>query len=153
MTKIMDKIKKNKEFSIIMGATILVAIATLVVVLVFVIGKKEDEKTKLTNELEKIGRNYYEEYYYVSAGNDKEENSKANYLKNFESVGLKINLENLLRYNNTLKDKNTTKFVNSKTNKKCNYEKSMVTIYPKKPFGKKDYKISVYLDCGFKEEK
>ena len=54
MKKLTEKIKNNKEFSIIMGATAIVAIATLVIVAVFMIGKdKTSEQEKLTNELER----------------------------------------------------------------------------------------------------
>jgi len=147
-----DKIKEHKKI-LLAGLGILIVVV-VIVVLVCNRPKKDkvSEKEKLTTELEKIGRNYYENYYYVSAANSSDLNDKKNYLKNFTSVGLKINLENLQRYNNTLKDKNETVFKNTKANKDCDLEKSMVTIYPTEPYGEKDYKISVFLDCGFEEK-
>ena len=154
MKNVLKKIKENKKIVlIVLGAIVLIV---GVIVLISALGKeKVDEEEMLTNELEKIGRNYYEDYYYVSAANSDDLKDKKEYLENFSSVGLKINLENLQRYNNTLKDKNETNFKNTEKNKKCNAETSMVTIYPTDPYGKKDYKISVYLDCSFdkKEEK
>ena len=151
MKNLLEKIKNNKGKLLIVLAIIVVVVGSIVLVTKLIGKNKVSEKENLTTQLENIGRNYYENYYYVSAGNTEEENGKEKYLSNFATVGLKINLENLLRYNNTLKDKNETKFVNSKTNENCNYEKSMVTIYPKSPYGKTDYTINVYLDCGFEE--
>ena len=145
--------KKKKICMIIAAVVVLIG---LIFAAIKIFSKdKVDEKERITKELETLGREYYEKYYYVSAGNSDEKDSKEKYLSNFTSVGLKINLENLLRYNNTLKkgDKVKVNFTNKDTNKKCNYEKSMVTIYPKKPYGKTDYKISVYVDCGFENEK
>lgn len=154
MKNILNKVKENKKIVLIVVGAILAV--GLIVLLVSVLGKeKVSEEEMLTKELEKIGRDYYENYYYVSAANSEELKDKKEYLQNFSSVGLKINLDNLQRYNNTLKDKNKTEFKNTEKNKKCSTEKSMVTIYPTDPYGKKDYKISVYLDCGFdkKEDK
>ena len=151
MKKIIEFLKGNKKILAI--ALVVLVVVALGIVVALKVGKKEEvsEKDRITKELETLGKKYYEDYYYVSSGNSEEENSKEKYLKNFESVGLKINLENLLRYNNTLSksDKVKVNFTNKDKNKKCDYEKSMVTIYPKEPYGKKDYKISVYVDCGF----
>ena len=154
MKNVISKIKENKKITLVVVGAI--AVVGLIIALVCIFGKdKVSEEEMLTKELEKIGRDYYENYYYASAANSEDLKDKKEYLQNFSSVGLKINLENLQRYNNTLKDKNKTKFENTEKKKKCNAEKSMVTIYPTDPYGKKDYKISVYLDCGFdkKEDK
>ena len=152
MKDIIERIKENKKLFLI-GLGVLVVVA---IVVFFIFNKpskdKVNEKDKLTSELEKLGKDYYENYYYVSAANSSDLADKKEYLKNFTSVGLKINLENLQRYNNTLKEKNETVFKNTKDNKDCDLEKSMVTIYPTEPFGKSDYKISVFLDCGFEEK-
>ena len=130
MKDIIERIKENKKVLLI-GLGVLVVVA-VVVFLIFKNPSKDkvSEKDKLTSELEKMGRDYYENYYYVSAANSSDLNDKKDYLKNFTSVGLKINLENLQRYNNTLKEKNETVFKNTKENKDCDLEKSMVTIYP-----------------------
>ena len=41
---------------------------------------------------------------------------------------------------------------NSKTNQECDKTNSMVIIYPKEPYGKKDYRIDTNLVCGFELE-
>ena len=150
MKKILDFIKNNKKIIGIGLAVVIVVVVGIIIALKVTKKEEVSEKDRLTKELETLGKKYYEDYYYPSSGNSEEENSKEKYLKNFESVGLKINLENLQRYNNTLSksDKVKVDFTNKDKNKKCDAEKSMVTIYPTDPYGKKDYKISVYLDCG-----
>ena len=151
MKKVVEFIKNKKKIIAIVLAAIVVIVVGSIIVLKITKKEEVSEKDRITKELETLGKKYYEDYYYPSSGNSEEENSKEKYLKNFESVGLKINLENLQRYNNTLskKDKVKTDFTNKDKKKKCDAEKTMVTIYPKEPFGKKDYKISVYVECGF----
>jgi hypothetical protein len=142
--------KKN----IIICACSLLALIIIIVGIIFLIPREKNNEKLLNQELEKVGRYYYENYYYVSAANSDELSKKADYLSNFTNTGLKISLSNLLRYNNTLSDdvKNKTEFKNSETNEACDMDKSMVTIYPKEPFTKGDYQISIYLDCGFQNE-
>ena len=46
----------------------------------------------------------------------------------------------------------TTGIVNDKTKEECDRNSSMVIIYPKDPYGQKDYTIDAILVCGFEEK-
>lgn len=84
--------------------------------------------------LKTAGESFYENFYYKQIKSD-----QASYLKNFEYIGIKISLENLERVETSLTS------INSLSS--CNKQKTKVIIYPKAPFGRKDYIIEVELDC------
>ena len=63
---------------------------------------------------------------------------------------IKIDLENLARTSEN-KDELLNKFVNKKTGDKCNVTNTKITIYPKDPFGQKDYNVETNIDCGFEK--
>ena len=120
---------------------IVIGVVVAVVLIVFM-----NNKTQLTNELEKAGRDFYENYYYDQAGSD--DKTRSEFLVKLESAGIKVNLENLAR--STENNKGILdKFVNKATGKKCNTDNTKVIIYPKDPYGKKDYIIETEIDCGF----
>jgi len=108
-------------------------------------GSNEKE---LKGNLEKLGKSFYEDYYYPSQA--KSQKDVKDFVKRFEKTGIKVNLENISKFSKIDK-KLVDSMVNSKTKKKCDGEKSVVTIFPKKPYGKTDYKIEVNLECGFKK--
>ena len=108
-------------------------------------GSNEKE---LTGNLETLGKSFYEDFYYPSQA--KSQKDVKNFVKRFEKTGIKVNLANISKTSKVDK-KLVDSMVNKKTKKKCDTEKSVVTIYPKKPYGKTDYKIEVTLDCGFEK--
>ena len=135
--------KSNKIIFIIGGAIVLVLIASVLFFVVF-----KDNKDELSKELENTGRNFYENYYYNQVGKTKSE--RAATLAKYASTGIRINLENLVG-NPSEKEDLLSKFVNKNTKEKCDKEKTRVTIYPKDPYGQKDYTIEIELECGFKK--
>ena len=108
-------------------------------------GSNEKE---LTGNLEKLGKSFYEDFYYPSQA--KSQKDVKDFVKRFEKTGIKVNLANISKFSKVDK-KLVDSMINKKTKKKCDTEKSVVTIYPKKPYGKTDYKIEVTLDCGFEK--
>ena len=98
-----------------------------------------------------MGKDFYENFYYEQVGSTNEE--RANFLSKYESIGIKINLDNLSRYDNNKNADKLNEFVNKKTNKSCDKVNTKVTIYPKKPYNKTSYKIETQLDCGFSDKK
>ena len=107
-----------------------------------------NNEKELQGNLEKLGKSFYEDYYYPSQA--KSQKDVKDFVKRFEKTGIKVNLENISKFSKIDK-KLVDSMVNNKTKKKCDGEKSVVTIYPKKPYGKTDYKIEVNLECGFKK--
>ena len=141
------KIKKpinNKIFYNIIGVVVIVVL--IVLGLIFFVFN--DNKKQLTKELENVGKNFYENYYYDKVGKDEKE--RPSLLSKYSTRGIKVDLENLASSSGN-KDELLNKFVNKKTKEKCNEINTKVTIYPKDPYGRKDYTIEVELDCGFKK--
>ena len=148
MNKILDFIKNNKILvGSVVGGLLVVIIATIVVI--NITKPKVGTKDFLSTSLEALGRKYYEECYYPSVANSDDVNEKKDFLQNFSSVGLRVSLDNLLRYNETLENKDNTEYKNKKKNEDCDRNKTMIIIYPKEGYGSKDYDIKIELVCGF----
>ena len=142
-----EKRKLNKKTLAIVVAVLIVII---LVVLLVVFGKKSNEK-ELESSLNKMGASFYENFYYEQIGSSADD--RTSLLSKFSTIGIKIDLENLGRYNDGEFKKDIKEFKNSLTGEKCNQTKTKVIIYPKSPYGKTDYKIETELSCGFKEKK
>ena len=133
--------KKNK---------ILAIAAALVLVLTVGCGKEKSNEKELTSNLEKMGKQFYEKFYYPSRETD--EGGAAEFFKKFEKTGIKVDLGNLSKV--SVVDKELVdSMVNNKTKKECDKQKSYVVIKPKSPYGKTDYTIEVSLECGFEKAK
>lgn len=86
--------KTYKKTSAITAAVLLVAIVGLVLVPTF---SKPSTEKEMTNKLEMLGKTFYEDFYFKSAGNGDEEKRKE-FLTKYEQLGIKVSLENLIRY-------------------------------------------------------
>ena len=138
----------NSKMFIIIGIVVIV-VAILVALLVMGLGKSNNRKD-LEKSLSDMGKDFYENFYYEQVGSSADE--KTTLLSKFSEVGIKIDLDNLERYNNGEFKDEIGKFKNSKSNEKCSKTNTKVIIYPKSPYGKTDYKIETQLDCGFDEK-
>lgn len=149
MQKVKDFFKNNKNSPFIkIGIILLVIIIGAIIIFffgsIFKNNNRREEKI-LTRNLEDIGREFYEQKYQPQMSEE--------VLKKFTDIGIKFNLSGLTRVNLEENSKKVSSFKNTKTNKKCDGENSMVIIYPQEPFGQKDYRIEVRLDCGFNKKK
>lgn len=145
----MKKIKnllKNKRVLIAIGVILVI----IIVVIVILVLPKENVEQNLENSLKEMGQDFYENYYYDQTGTTDEE--KADFLSRYATIGIKINLDNLGRYNSEVNQEKIAEFVNPDTNESCDKENTRVIIYPKESYGKTDYDIEVELVCGFDEE-
>lgn len=142
-----EKRKLNKKTLAIL---VVLLIVVILVVLLVVFGKKSNEK-ELESSLNKMGSSFYENFYYEQIGSSADD--RTSLLSKFSTIGIKIDLENLGRYNDGEFKKDIKEFKNSLTGEKCNQTKTKVIIYPKSPYGKTDYKIETELSCGFKDKK
>lgn len=144
--------KLNKNTLIVIVSVLLVVLVVLIVVIVNPFAKKLSQEEELKKKIETMGAEFYEELYYKQVETLGDE--KSNFLKNYETVGIKVDLGNLSRYKGEDSEEILKEFVNKKTNKACDKNKTQAIIYPQAPYDKKSYKIEVNLDCGFgKEEK
>ena len=100
---------------------------------------------KIERKLNKMTKSFYEDYYYdllVDSKGSKEE--AINYLKQYEKIGLKISYDSLKVYYDQ------KGYMNYTILKDCDENETKVLIYPKNPYGKKDYKTSFKLSCKLK---
>lgn len=144
--KISKSDKKKKLIQVCSIAVILIVV--FAVILYLVRGSNVSLEDKLTNSLVKMGEEFYTEFYYTEITKNKSTTEVSEFLSKFKDVGIKINLDNLSRYNNNANKEEIEKFKNEKGTK-CNTTSTRAIIYPKSPYGKNDYDIKVELDCGF----
>lgn len=142
----------NKK-EILIGLLIFTLIGVAVVlVLVFTNGNKKEEQTqkdKLNGYLNELGKSFYEDYYYDAMASQNED-AISDTLSKFSGIGIKVNLDNLSRYNGDGVEEKTKEFKNEK-DEECDKKNTKVIIYPKEPYGKTDYEIETVLECGFSE--
>lgn len=145
MNKI-KKILKNKK--IIFG---LVGLLLVCLIIGFCFLRFNDsQEYDLTAKMKEMGKDFYENFYYEQVGVDEEQ--RVAFLKKFETIGIKVNLDNLSRYNLQDSDAVLSQFVNKKTKQSCDKTNTQVIIYPTSPYDKTSYNLEVNLDCGFNEE-
>lgn len=132
------------DFKII-GGVLLV----LIMMLSLFMFKKDNQEEELNQLLKQLGSEFYEEFYYDKVGNNLEE--RKNFLEKYKDIGIKINLENLSRYNSEQNKDSLAKFVNKKTNQECDKTNTMVIIYPTEPYEKNSYAEEIKLICGFEK--
>ena len=135
----------KKKLIIIVGAAVLV-VAGIAVGLILLLGGNNSKK--LEANLNTLGKQFYEEFYYPSQ--EKSQEDVKEFIKKFEKTGIKVNLENIAKVSKVDQDL-VKEMVNKKTKKECDKTASYVIIKPKKPYGKTDYTIEVNLECGFKK--
>ena len=128
-----------------------IVVLIIIIILVLVFNSKNSQEKQLTSMLKNMGIDFYENFYYEQVGTNDTE--RQDFLKKYETIGIKVNLDNLSRYNSDSNKKIVEKFVNSKTNEECDKNNTRVIIYPKSPYKKDSYNISVELVCGFTESK
>lgn len=104
---------------------------------------KEIEK-KLRKDLEEMGADFYENYYYETNGDNDEERKE--FVKKYREMGIKIDLDNLSKSDSDIVKENKDEFKKYD----CDKTDTKIIIYPKEPYGKEDYKIEVELQCSIK---
>jgi hypothetical protein len=157
--------KNHKKASMITGAVLLVVLVAGV--LIPTLSKPSTEK-EMKNKLNMLGVTFYEDFYWKSAGNGDEAKRKE-FLAKYEQLGIKVSLENLIRYYVT-----TDKYKELDIDKidatiadrvadlekewfeegkyKCDGDNTKVVIYPQDPFDEGNYKLELVTACGFKDE-
>lgn len=140
--------KKNKKWLIIIISAII--IIGVIVTVLLTTGNNNSQEKELTVKMEEMGKDFYENFYYDKIGSTDEE--RATFLAKYETLGIKIDLDNLSRYANADSDEVIKEFVNEKTKEECDKTNTRVIIYPKRPYSKDSYDLVVELECGFNEE-
>jgi len=120
-------------------STIMVALSVFAVVYF-------NPETVAERTLEKMGREYYEDYYYDKFMGTISDEAFQEKMEIFKETGLQpVPLRQLLLYQN---EKNAGyRSVFEKKGFACDKNQTMVKIIPKEPFGKTDYELEVALKC------
>ena len=128
----------------VLFAGIGVVAVIVAVVLGFIFKGNNDEK--LSASLIEMGRDWYENFYYDGF----EESKRADILSRFKDIGIKVDLDNLSRYNTEV---NAEKIKEFKPDEEggCDKTETKIVIKPKDPYGKQDYDIEAILVCGDKK--
>jgi len=136
----------------------LIGILILTIIIIFIVIYKcsfSPQKTKkeysavLEENLEIMGKDFYENYFYPVVAKDLENQELKTYLMNYEDSGLKVTLDILGKYNNQANSEIIKKFYNDKTGEKCDSKNTYVYIYPKEPYQVNDYDLKVELSCNY----
>lgn len=123
-------------------------IAVLVIIVVVVILSLNgtivfDKEGRLNNAITSTGKNFYTEFYYdkISKGKSKKEVSSS--LERFKTIGIKVNINSLKKYSY----ENNKRNIDILEKYGCDSNESKVIIYPKAPYGKKDFTIKSDIKC------
>ena len=152
------KLKLNKKAKtiggIILGVILVIIAGILVYSLCFSDSAKEKKQIKmLTKEMEDMGKDFYEDYFYPQLEKQENDTEKLKeILKRYESVGIKVSLDTLGRYNSKVNQERIEKFVNHKSKEACDNAETYVSIFPKEEYGKKDYTLDIKITCGYEEK-
>ena len=148
MKKMFNDKNRKKSIGIICG--IVAIIIVIVVAVLFINGifnnKNKKLEKELTNRLEELGRSFYENYYYIQVGKD--DASRIEFVKRHAKDSIRTDLANIARINSSEQQNILNEFKNA-YGESCNASGTRVAIYPKEPYGVRDYDIEVTLDCGF----
>jgi hypothetical protein len=164
-TKLVELVKAHKKVSAGVAAALVIVIGCLFVIPS--LSKPSTEKV-IKQKVNDLGVTFYEDFYYKSSGNG-DNDKRTEFLSKYQSMGIKVSLENLIRYYVTTDkykeldianvDASVTDRVEAlkkawfeDKNYNCDGDNTKVIIYPKDPFGEKDYKTELVTVCGFKDE-
>ncbi len=94
--------------------------------------------TAKDHKLFTLGTEFYEGFYWNDCGKNGD-NYRKEYLDKFKDIGIKVNIDNLIRYNSD--DQEALEYYFS------DYDtvETRVIFYPKKPYGVKDYTIKLEI--------
>lgn len=151
MSDIKSFVFDNKKTFIVSGVSLLLVVIVIVgAVMLFGKSYSMSNKAQYEKTLMEMGKDFYENYYYERTGKNDEERKA--FLSKYSSTGIKIDLENLGRYNGQSNKEKVADLVNPDNKNVCNAKNTKVIIIPKDGYKKSDYEIKVELDCGFDTE-
>lgn len=136
----------KKVIYILIGLFVVVILIFLGVVLFKKDAVQEDESGKLLEQFEKIGLDFYENFYYPQTGTTTDENEK--FLAKYSSTGIKVNLNNLISMNYKFEEYGD---ILAELVEKCDKANTKVIVYPQAPYEQKSYRSEIVTDCNFEK--
>lgn len=137
--------KLKTSAKVVLGLIVVVVIVGLVLIFT----KKKDPQLALNERLITVGSDFYENFYFEHISTNKTEEEVVAFLERYEEVGIKVDIDNLSRYDEEKYPSLLDEFVNEKDNIACDIRNTRAVIYPVAPYGNTDYSIEAELDCGF----
>lgn len=122
---------------ILLVTTGVIAILIVIIIFINIYKEKSVSPTTISQNLETIGQDFYENHYYSDMDDEQKK-----LLTEFKDQGIVIDLTNLeviTTLNEELK--------NNLIKNECNFDETKIVIYPKEPYGKKDYNLKIELSC------
>ena len=139
--------EEQKRLSIYGIIGILIIIVIIIAIFSFNSEKGNTPEEKTENYLEKTVRGFYEDYYYEQLVKLEEnkmiDGDVATFLSNFTTEGIPVSVQ-LLIDNKYAKESEIEEHIGKY---ECNYDNTIVRIYPTSPYGKEDYTLKTTLDC------
>ncbi len=133
-------------------------IIVLIIIVIVMIGSSHVlEKSNLSpqekakNYMEKTVKSFYEDYYYdelVKLEENKLIEDVPTFLSNFETEGIPISIQIMIE-NKYIGESEIQENLGKYD---CNYDNTATKVYPKSPYGKKDYTLETTLDCKIETE-
>ena len=123
-----------KEKRVWIVALVLVLLASIMVY----INVLKPKESALEKKIHVIASDFYENFYYTHMTQGKTQEEIDSFLQEYSETGIKINIENLSRFNPEEYADVLNEFQDPEGNV-CDPDKSGVIIYPKTPFSITDY--------------
>lgn len=143
-----EKNKSNKIKIIICSIAAVIIIIILILLLTLgVLNRKNTPEKQVEKTLKNMAKNFYEDLYYpnLENGNDKK---RTDFLSKFDKIGIKVNFENLSKFNT----KQNEKYIKIIEKYNCDKYGTKVIIKPTEKYKKTDYIIIVETNCNFNKK-
>lgn len=135
---ILDEIRENKSVIIV----ILVLVSAIIIVSIFnLFFKKTEERLDMEETMKAFAETYYEDIYYVEA-RSLYGDYYVDRLKSDKEDGIKLTLRGVVQ---VFEDVSAENFY--KEGLYCDFVDTYAVIYPKYPYGEKDYKVETNTSC------
>lgn len=130
-----EKKNKRKVFAIC-------GIIVLVILLVIIIAISFNAEKRATRKLNSFGKKFYS-YYYEERSDKKDVSKVKEFMSQYAEIGFTMKLKDLKVYLDGHKIENYDSL------KKCDEDKTKITVYPITPYGKKNFRVETKMECDF----
>lgn len=135
---------KNKKKRIIITMMMIVIFIAVVIGIIFT--SKNKVEVKFDEKVLNLSVEFYTNYYYKQLSYAYENGELVNFLKQYNELGIKIDLDSIKEYS-SLNNQYLLLSENKNLEENCNLKNTYVIFYPKEPYGITDYTTEVVLDC------
>ena len=133
--------KKSGKKRMISKVIVVILIIILVIFVVWLLFIKNgfSKYAKANDKLNSLANTFYS--YFYEDNKEETEEETIEYFSEYSDKGFSISLTNLKLYLDNRKEEDYSIF------KGCDEDKTMIRIYPIKPYGEKDFTVETILTC------